>query len=76
MLKSKSVLPVIFLPAFQKKQEGEFRSEYQIPKLIRLVDDKKHEWTDKLNAKVTPEFLLSATIRLFIGGPLTIGFMN
>jgi len=50
-----------YFPAgLSKKQEGEFRSEYQIPKLIRLVDDKKHEWTDKLNAKVTPEvFVIS-----------------
>ena len=50
-----------YFPAgLSKKEEGEFRAEYQIPKLIRLEDDKKHEWTDKLNAKVTPEvFVIS-----------------
>lgn len=45
-----------YFPAgLSKKQESAFRAEYQIPKFIKLVDDKKHVWTEKLNAKVTPE---------------------
>lgn len=50
-----------YFPAgLSKKEESAFRAEYQIPSLIKLVDDKKHVWTEKLDAKVTPEvFVIS-----------------
>jgi thiol-disulfide isomerase/thioredoxin len=44
-----------FPSGLSKKEESTFRAEYQIPQLIKLVDDKKHVWTEKLDAKVTPE---------------------
>lgn len=45
-----------YFPAgLSKKDESAFRAEYQIPKFIKLIDDKKHLWTEKLDAKVTPE---------------------
>ncbi len=50
-----------YFPAgLTRKEEAAFRLEYQIPKLIEFVDDKKHVWTEKLHAKVTPEvFVIS-----------------
>ncbi|MBK8291370.1 MAG: hypothetical protein IPK96_10985 [Flammeovirgaceae bacterium] len=48
-----------YFPAgLSKKQSSAFRDEYQIPRIIKLVDDKKHVLTEKLDAKVTPEVYL------------------
>lgn len=45
-----------YFPAgLTKKESTTFRNEYNIPKTIELKDDTKHEWTEMLNAKVTPE---------------------
>jgi hypothetical protein len=52
----KSVHFVGYFPAgLTKKESTTFRNEYKIPNTIELVDDKKHEWTEMLDAKVTPE---------------------
>ncbi|MBL7870025.1 MAG: hypothetical protein JNM78_00330 [Cyclobacteriaceae bacterium] len=52
----KSVQFVGYFPVgLSKKESMAFRDEYKIPKSIELIDDKKHEWTEMLNAKVTPE---------------------
>jgi hypothetical protein len=51
--------PVQFVGYFPvgltKKESTLFRNEYNIPNTIELRDDKKHEWTEMLDAKVTPE---------------------
>lgn len=48
-----------YFPAgLSKKESAAFRDEYQIPQIIKLVDDKKHVMTEKLDAKVTPEVFL------------------
>jgi hypothetical protein len=48
-----------YFPAgLTKKGEKEFRAEYQIPELIKLVDDKKREVTVNYNATITPEVVL------------------
>ncbi len=52
----KSVQFVGYFPVgLTKKESTLFRNEYKIPNSIELRDDKKHEWTEVLNAKVTPE---------------------
>ena len=50
-----------YFPAgLPRKTETSFRSEYEIPEHIKLVDDKNHHITKKLGATITPEvFLLS-----------------
>ena len=48
-----------YFPAgLTKKEEKEFRAEYQIPTLIKLVDDKKGLITAKYSATITPEVVL------------------
>jgi hypothetical protein len=52
----KPVQFVGYFPAgLTKKESTSFRNEYKIPNAIELTDDKKHEWTEMLDAKVTPE---------------------
>jgi len=53
---NKPVQFVGYFPAgLTKKESTAFRTEYKIPQEIELIDDKKHEWTEMLDAKVTPE---------------------
>lgn len=53
---SKPVQFVGYFPVgLTKKESTAFRNEYKIPNSIELIDDKKHEWTEMLDAKVTPE---------------------
>ncbi len=51
--------PVQFVGYFPagltKKESTTFRNEYKIPNTIELKDDKKHELTEMLDAKSTPE---------------------
>ena len=48
-----------YFPAgLTRKQEKEFRQEYQVPDIIRFVDDKKHFVTNKYSATITPEVVL------------------
>jgi len=52
----KSVQFVGYFPVgLTKRESTTFRNEYSIPNTIELKDDKKHEWTEMLDAKVTPE---------------------
>lgn len=48
-----------YFPAgLSRKQEKEFRQEYQVPVNIKFVDDKKHEVTNRYTATITPEVVL------------------
>lgn len=56
---SQQISVVGYFPAgLSKKQEKEFRQEYQVPEMIKFVDDKKHEVTNKYEATITPEVVL------------------
>lgn len=56
---SQQISVVGYFPAgLSKKQENEFRQEYQVPYIIKFVDDKKHEFTNKYAATITPEVVL------------------
>jgi thiol-disulfide isomerase/thioredoxin len=56
---SQQIFVVGYFPAgLSKKQESEFRQEYQVPEMIKFVDDKKHELTNKYAATITPEVVL------------------
>jgi len=56
MYAEKSVQFVGYFPAGITKREAvAFRDEYKIPEVISLLDDTNHEWTNRLNATVTPE---------------------
>jgi thiol-disulfide isomerase/thioredoxin len=48
-----------YFPAgLTKKQEAEFRKEFDVPKSIELKDDKQHVITDQYHATITPEVVL------------------
>jgi thiol-disulfide isomerase/thioredoxin len=56
---SQQITVVGYFPAgLSKKQEKEFRQEYQVPELIKFIDDKKHEVTNQYAATITPEVVL------------------
>jgi thiol-disulfide isomerase/thioredoxin len=56
---SQQISVVGYFPAgLSKKQEKEFRQEYQVPEMIKFVDDKKHEITNQYSATITPEVVL------------------
>jgi len=48
-----------YFPAgISKKGANDFRQEYQVPEMIRFVDDKKHLMMKKFGATITPEAVL------------------
>jgi thiol-disulfide isomerase/thioredoxin len=56
---SQQVSVVGYFPAgLSRKQEKEFRMEYQVPEIIKFVDDKNHAVTRKYSATITPEVVL------------------
>ncbi|MBX2914872.1 MAG: hypothetical protein KF856_06320 [Cyclobacteriaceae bacterium] len=66
-----------FPAGLTRQQEKQFRSEYNIPALIRLVDDKSHRITKKLAATITPEvFLLSGSEEVLYSGAIDNWFFE
>jgi len=67
-----------YFPAgLTRQSEKQFRKEYKIPDIIKLVDDKSHQMTVKLNASITPEvFLLSVTGEVLYSGAIDNWFFE
>lgn len=67
-----------YFPAGLTRQaEKQFRKEYNIPDMIKLVDDEPHQMTVKLNASITPEvFLLSVTGEVLYSGAIDNWFFE
>ncbi|MBN8578060.1 MAG: hypothetical protein J0L66_14040 [Cytophagales bacterium] len=48
-----------YFPAgINPQAERDFRKEYSVPALVKLVDDKSHTYTNRLGANITPEAFL------------------
>ncbi len=67
-----------YFPAgLTRKTEKQFRREYNIPDIIRLVDDKAHQATEKFGATITPEvFLISESDKVLYSGAIDNWFFE
>lgn len=67
-----------YFPAgLTRQNEKQFRKEFRIPDIIKLIDDKSHLMTDKLVASITPEvFLLTANGEVLYSGAIDNWFFE
>ncbi|HMR56217.1 MAG TPA: redoxin domain-containing protein [Cyclobacteriaceae bacterium] len=67
-----------YFPAgLTRKTERQFRKEYKLPGLIKLVDDKEHTVTNRFGATITPEvFLLDKEGRILYSGAIDNWFFE